>query len=85
VSIITIRNLDDRLRRRLSARAAEHGCTIEQEAHAILAEALGVASTPEGAAWLQQVRGRFQGSASEDFVLSSRREVKERELPRFEA
>ena len=29
---ITIRKLDDELKRRLRVRAAEHGCSMEQEA-----------------------------------------------------
>lgn len=37
---ITIRNLDDELKRRLRVRAAEHGCSMEQEAREILGEAL---------------------------------------------
>ncbi len=38
---ITIRNLDDDLKRRLRVRAAEHGCSMEQEVREILGEALG--------------------------------------------
>ena len=37
---ITIRNLDDDLKRRLRVRAAVHGCSMEQEAREILGEAL---------------------------------------------
>ncbi|MDE2970175.1 MAG: plasmid stabilization protein [Chloroflexota bacterium] len=37
---ITIRNLDDELKRKLRVRAAEHGCSMEQEAREILGEAL---------------------------------------------
>ena len=37
---ITIRKLDDELKRRLRVRAAEHGCSMEQEAREILAKAL---------------------------------------------
>ncbi|WP_419909186.1 FitA-like ribbon-helix-helix domain-containing protein [Candidatus Poriferisodalis sp.] len=37
---ITVRNLDERVKRRLRIRAAEHGCSMEQEARDILAAAL---------------------------------------------
>ncbi len=37
---ITVRNLDDGLKRRLRVRAAENGCSMEQEARNILREAL---------------------------------------------
>lgn len=38
---ITIRRLDDQLKRRLKHRAAEHGCSMEEEARKILRESLG--------------------------------------------
>jgi antitoxin FitA len=37
---ITIRNLEDGLKIRLKARAAEHGCSMEEEARQILRESL---------------------------------------------
>ena len=37
---ITVRNLDDDLKRRLRIRAAEHGCSMEQEARDILQRVL---------------------------------------------
>ena len=37
---ITVRNLDDDLKRRLRIRAAQHGRSMEQEARDILKEAL---------------------------------------------
>lgn len=43
---ITIRNLDDDLKRRLRVRAAVHGCSMEQEAREILGKALK-RSSPE--------------------------------------
>lgn len=47
---ITIRKLDDELKRRLRVRAAEHGCSMEQEAREILGEVLGgkLKAGPEG-------------------------------------
>jgi plasmid stability protein len=41
---ITIRNLDDGLKRRLRVRAAEHGRSMEEEAREILRQAVGPAA-----------------------------------------
>ena len=38
---ITVRNLDDDLKRRLRIRAAEHGCSMEQEVREILENVVG--------------------------------------------
>jgi plasmid stability protein len=43
---ITIRNLDDALKRRLRARAAEHGPSMEEEAREILRQVVGHRSSP---------------------------------------
>lgn len=42
VASITIRNLDNDLKRRLRMRAAEHGRSMEEEAREILRRAIGV-------------------------------------------
>lgn len=42
---ITIRNLEEGLKRRLRIRAAEHGCSMEEEARSILRTALGQKAT----------------------------------------
>ena len=43
---ITIRNLEEGLKRRLRIRAAEHGCSMEEEARNILRTALGQKGPP---------------------------------------
>ena len=43
---ITVRNLDEELKRRLRIRAAEHGRSMEQEAREILREALSRDAAP---------------------------------------
>lgn len=43
---ITIRNLEERLKRQLRIRAAEHGCSMEEEARAILRMALSQKTIP---------------------------------------
>ena len=43
---ITVRNIEDDLKRRLRIRAAEHGHSMEEEARRILREALGEDEAP---------------------------------------
>jgi antitoxin FitA len=43
---MTIRNLDDSLKRRLRLRAAQHGRSMEDEAREILRQALAEGETP---------------------------------------
>ena len=85
MATLTIRNLDERLKRNLRLRAAGHGRSMEQEARVILADALATAQpNPDGAAWLQRVRQRFQGLECDDWSAPTRDE-NERELPPFDA
>ena len=46
MAMLTIRNLDDDVKRRLRRRAAKHGCSMEEEARQILRQALS-GKTPE--------------------------------------
>ena len=46
MATITVRNLDERLQQRLRLRAAQHGRSIEEEAHVILRAALGQEKAP---------------------------------------
>ena len=45
---ITVRNLDDEVKRRLRVRAAEKGCSMEEEARDILKAALYREQPPPG-------------------------------------
>ena len=46
---ITVRNLDENLKKRLKEQAAKHGCSMEEEVRRILAAALPyVEDPPEG-------------------------------------
>lgn len=54
---ITIRNLDDDLKRRLRARAAEKGRSMEEEAREILCVVLAPAGTPRNLG--QSIHDRF--------------------------
>ncbi len=55
---ISIRGLDDEVRERLRARAAEHGRSMEAEARAILTE---VVIGPSERGLAQALRARFSG------------------------
>ncbi len=44
---ITIRNLDDEVKRRLRVRAAEHGRSMEEEAREILRQVVAMPTAPK--------------------------------------
>ena len=47
MATITVRNLDEGLKRRLRVRAAENGRSMEQEVREILSDAMGDENSPE--------------------------------------
>lgn len=67
---ITIRNLDDDIKRRLRVRAAGHGRSMEEEARAILREAVAARPLPGdlGAA----IHRRFAATGGVDLDLPPR-------------
>jgi plasmid stability protein len=54
---ITIRNLDDDVKRRLRVRAAEHGRSMEEEARDILRQVVGQPTVPKNLG--QAIHARF--------------------------
>ena len=73
---ITIRNLDDDLKRRLRIRSAEHGRSMEEEARDILRATLTrEASTPSNLA--EAIRRRFQGIEDPEFPIPTREPLRE--------
>lgn len=54
---ITIRNLDDDIKRRLRVRAAEHGRSMEEEARDILRQVVGQPGAPRNLG--QSIHARF--------------------------
>jgi plasmid stability protein len=80
VASITIRNLDDDLKRRLRIQAAEHGRSMEEEAREILRSAVGEPAPPAdlGAA----IHGRFARLGGVDLDLPPREPMPE--PPRFD-
>jgi len=67
---ITIRNLDDDVKRRLRVRAAEHGRSMEEEARHILRQVVGQPSAPKNLG--QSIHQRFAALGGVDLALPAR-------------
>ena len=67
---ITIRNLDDSLKKRLRVRAAEHGRSMEEEAREILRQAIGESPKPRNLA--QSIRARIAPLGGAEIDVSRR-------------
>ena len=77
---ITIRNLDDDVKRRLRVRAAEHGRSMEEEARDILRQVVGQPSAPRNLG--QAIHARFAALDGVDLPLPDRTPM--RASPDFE-
>ena len=77
---ITIRNLEDDLKRRLRIRAAEHGRSMEEEAREILRKEVGEPAPPADIA--AAIRARVVPLGGVELDLPPREPM--REPPRFE-
>jgi plasmid stability protein len=77
---ITIRNLDDDLKRRLRVRAAEHGRSMEAEVRQILRQAVGEPGAPKDLG--QSIHQRFAALGGAQLELLPRASV--RGTPIFE-
>ncbi len=78
---ITVRNLDERLKRRLRIRAAENGKSMEQEVRDILKDALGD-EVPTGKDLASTIRARFAPFGGVELELPPREAM--REPPKFD-
>lgn len=58
---ITIRRLDDGLKRQLKQRAAQHGCSMEEEARNILRESLDRTAPQSAGAIFRELFGPAHG------------------------
>jgi len=76
---ITIRNLDDDVKRRLRVRAAEHGRSMEEEAREILREVVGRPSSPTNLG--EAIHRRFAALGGVELDLPPREPMPE--PPRF--
>jgi plasmid stability protein len=72
---ITIRNLEDDLKRRLRVRAAEHGRSMEEEAREILRQVVGEAAPPRNLA--AAIRARVAPFGGVDLDLPAREPMRE--------
>ncbi len=77
---ITIRNLDDDVKRRLRVRAAEHGRSMEEEARDILRQVVGQPGAPRNLG--QAIHARFAALGGVDLALPVRTPM--RSTPDFE-
>jgi plasmid stability protein len=77
---ITIRHLDDPIKRRLRVRAAEHGRSMEEEAREILRQVVGEAAPPSNLA--AAIRSRVAALGGADLDLPAHEPM--REPPRFD-
>jgi plasmid stability protein len=77
---ITIRNLDDDVKRRLRVRAAEHGRSMEEEARDILRQVVCQPSSPRNLG--QAIHSRFAAVGSIDLAPTQRGSM--RPTPGFE-
>lgn len=77
---ITIRNLDDDVKRRLRVRAAEHGRSMEEEARDILRQVVGQPSAPRDLG--QAIHARFAALGSVEMPPTKRSAM--RPTPDFE-
>ena len=77
---ITIRNLDDEVKRRLRVRAAEHGRSMEEEARDILRQVVGQPGAPRNLG--QAIHARFAALGGIDLALPVRTPM--RSTPDFE-
>lgn len=72
---ITIRNLEDDLKRRLRVRAAEHGRSMEEEAREILREVVAASAPPRDLA--AAIRSRVAALGGVELELPVREPMRE--------
>jgi len=77
---ITIRHLDDELKRRLRIRAAVHDRSMEEEAREILRQVVGEAATPSNLA--AAIRSRIAALGGAELDIPPRESM--RDPPRFD-
>ncbi|MER2566237.1 MAG: plasmid stabilization protein [Myxococcaceae bacterium] len=75
MATLTIRNLDEAVKRRLRVRAAEHGRSMEEEVREILREA--VSEGQAGTDLAASIRARVAGLGGVELELPAREPVRE--------
>jgi plasmid stability protein len=79
MATITIRNLDESLKARLRIRAASHDRSMEEEARAILREALQVGAAGRGLGTL--IHKRFMAAGGAELHLPERKQRPRKAIP----
>jgi plasmid stability protein len=79
VATITIRNLDDSIKARLRVRAASHARSMEEEARAILREALQGGAAGRGLGTL--IHRRFMAAGGAELHLPERKQRPRKAVP----
>ncbi|NBB79684.1 MAG: plasmid stabilization protein [Verrucomicrobia bacterium] len=74
MATVTIRNLDEDVKRSLRMQAAARGCSMEAEARAILAAAVRSTTDDVDTSVFRRVRGRWAGRCRTDDVMRMTRE-----------
>jgi plasmid stability protein len=74
---MTIRNLDEGLKRRLRVRAAEHGKSMEEEAREILRAALSQEASPPSGGLSSRIRRRFAEAGGVDLQVPEREALRQ--------
>jgi antitoxin FitA len=83
MATLTIRKLDDEVKRRLRIQAAEHGRSMEEEARVILSQAVGTAQEQHEEGLADAIRKRFAPLGGVELKIPPR-DVADREPPRFD-
>lgn len=79
---ITVRNLDDEVKRKIRIRAAEHGCSMEAEVRDILREAVNDSLEPHKGLGTR-IHERFKAIGGADLELPERGSM--RESPQYKS
>ena len=75
MATMTIRNIDEQLNQRLRVRAAQHGCSMEDEVRDILRNTLS-ASNPHSSSLVASIRARIEPLGGVDLELPPRDAVR---------
>lgn len=70
MATLTIRDLDDEVRRRLRVRAAEKGVSMEAEVRAILTDAVATMEPEPPGEWLRRIRARVEEIGGMDDAIA---------------
>ena len=76
MAIMTIRDLDDRLKARLRVRAAQNNRSMEEEVRVILRTALSAEGTRGASLW-KAIRSRVQSLGGIDLVSPTREPMRD--------